>query len=81
MKVTPRIWLELVNALLVRLPDVPFAPVVWFVPEDLMQPFAVVILNVLVSKKVAVRRITIPVDKNSKFIIVHNCTFKVEYKC
>jgi hypothetical protein len=60
-----------VNPLFVRLPEVPFAPEeVWFVPEDLMQPYAVVVLNVLVSRNVAATRITIPVDKNNRFTVV-----------
>ena len=43
---------------------------VWFVPEDLMQPYAVVVLKAVVSRKVAATKITIPVDKNSGYIIV-----------
>ena len=65
------IWLEPVDPLFVRLPEVPFAPEeVWFVPEDLLHPYTVVVLNVLVSRNVAATRITIPVDKNNRFMVV-----------
>jgi hypothetical protein len=35
-----------------------------------MQPYTVIVLNMLENRNVAVLRTTIPVDKNNRFIIV-----------
>lgn len=65
------IWPEPTNALdFVRLPFPPEEEVVWFVPEELLQPYAVVVFNVLTKRNVAATKTTIPVDKNNRFIIV-----------
>lgn len=52
------------------MPPTPEEELVWFVPEDVMRLYAAIVLNVLVSRNVAVTKTTIPVNKNNQFIFV-----------